>query len=221
MSSVRLKGFEKLTNVDAALSTFYRALKPKRVDAEGVDVGNAFGRVVAADIIAPVNLPSFDRSAVDGYAVKSEDTIEASQFKSKTLKLIQKGPLHKGQTQRIWTGNIMPKGADSVIMLEHVTVKGGKVQITVSVTPVENVSRKGEDVKKGDIAIKAATRLQAHHIGFLAALGLTHVDAVQKPMVAFLPTGNELIELGMKPKANQIINSNRFVIERPVQRVGC
>jgi len=220
MSSVRLKGFEKLTNVDAALSTFYGALGPKRVDAECVDVENAFGRVVAEDIIAPVNLPSFDRSAVDGYAVKSEDTIEASQFKSKTLQLIQKGPLRKGQTQRIWTGNIMPKGADSAIMLEHVTVKGSKVQITVSVTPAENVSRKGEDIKEGDIAIKAATRLQAHHIGFLAALGLTHVNAVRKPKVALLPTGNELVELGTKPKENQIINSNRFVMEDLCRELG-
>jgi len=220
MPSVRLKGFEKLTNVDEALSAFYSALRPRRLDSESVRIENAFGRVVAENVIASVDLPSFDRSAVDGYAVKAEDTIEASQFKPKTLKLIRKGTVNKGQAQRIWTGNIMPKESDSVVMLEHVIAAGSRVQITVSVTPRENVSRKGEDIKEGDIAIEAATRLQSHHIGFLAALGLTHVDAVQKPKVAFLPTGNELIEFGMKPKANQIINSNRFVIEGLCRELG-
>ncbi len=220
MRSVRLKGFEKLTNVDEALSVFYKALKPKRLDNESVHIEDALGRVTAENITAPADLPSFDRSAVDGYAVRSEDTVEASQFKPKTLKLTQKGTVNKSHTQKIWTGNIIPKGADAVIMLEHVVTKGKEAQITVSMTPGENVSKKGEDIKKGDTAIQAATRLQPHHIGFLAALGFTRLDVVQKPKVAFLPTGNELIDLGTKPKANQVINSNRYVIEGLCTELG-
>ena len=220
MSSARLKGFEKLTDVDEAFSMFLKALKPKRLDSESVRIENAVGRVTAKNVIAPVDLPSFDRSAVDGYAVKAEDTLEASQFKPKTLKLIKKGTVKKGQTQRIWTGNIMPKGADSVTMLEYANIVKSQVQITVSVTPGENVSRKGEDIKKGKTAIIAATRLQPHHIGLLAASGLTHVDAVRKPKMAFLSTGNELVELGTKPKTNQIINSNRFFIEGLCRELG-
>lgn len=220
MSSPRLKGFEKLTNLDEALSTFFNVLKPKRLNGESVHIENAVGRVISENVIAPVDLPSFDRSAVDGYAVKAEDTFEASQFKPKTLKLIQISSVKRGQAQRIWTGNMLPKGADSVVMLEHVNTVRNRIQITVSVTPDENVSKKGEDVKKGEPAITAGTRLQPHHIGFLAALGLTYVDVVRRPKVAFLPTGNELVELDTKPKANQIINSNRFVIECLCRELG-
>ena len=220
MTLARLKGFEKLTNVDEALSIFFKALKPKRLSIERVSLDNARGRVTAENIVAPMDLPLFDRSAVDGYAVRAEDTFDASQFKPRTLKLIQKNSIDRDQAKQVWTGNPLPKGADAVIMLEYtIAVKGG-IQIIAAVTPSENVSKKGEDIKRGEVAVKSGTRLQPHHVGFLAALGMTHIDVVQKTKVAFLSTGNELVELRKKPPPNKIVNSNRFVISGLCRELG-
>ncbi len=209
---VRLRGFEKLTNVDEALATFFEALKPKRGKPESVTIEKAIGRVAAEDRVAPSDLPQFDRSAVDGYAVMAKDTFEASQFKPKTLKLIHEGSLGKAETKLVWTGNPLPKGADAVIMLEHTRKVENEIQIVAPVTPSENVSKKGEDIRKGEVAVKAGTRLQAHHLGLLAALGMPSAKVVQKPRVAIVSTGSELVELGRETSPVQIINSNRFVI---------
>ena len=152
---VRLKGFEKLTNVDEALATFSKALKPKRLNLETAAIENALGRVTAEDIIARTDLPRFDRSAVDGYAVIAKDIFEASQFKPKTLKLTRKDGLQQAQVKQVWTGNPLPKGADAVIMLEHTRTVGNKIEIAGSVTPGENVSKKGEDIKKGEVDRKS------------------------------------------------------------------
>jgi len=208
----RLRGFEKLTNVDEALATFFKALKPKRLSPEPVAIENALRRVAAEDIIACADLPRFDRSAVDGYAVIAKDTFEASQFKSKTLRLTQKDRLYQEQAKQVWTGNLLPKGADAVIMLEHTRAVRNEIEIVATVTPSENVSKKGEDIKKGEAAVEAGTRLQAHHLGLLAALGIAEVNVTRKPRIAIISTGNELVELGGKTSRDQIINSNRFVI---------
>lgn len=216
----RLKGFEKLTNVDEALSIFLEALKPKRLSSERVALENSLGRVSGEDIVAPFDLPSFDRSAVDGYAIRADDTLEASQFKPKTVKLTQRNTVGKGQAKQVWTGNPLPKDADAVVMLEHTRPVKNGIQIIVSVTPNENVSRRGEDIKKGEIAAESGIRLQPHHVGLLAALGITHLNAVRKPKAAILSTGNELVELGKKPLANKITNSNRFTIAGLCQELG-
>jgi len=216
----RLKGFEKLISVDEALSIFFKALKPRRLDAEHLSLEDTLGRIAAENIVAPIDLPSVNRSAVDGYAVRAEDTVDASQFKPKTLKLTQKNSIEKGQAKQVWTGNPLPKGADAVIMLEHTRPVKGSIQIIVAVTPNENVSEKGEDINKGELAVKSGTRLQPHHLGFLAALGTTHVKVVRKPKVAILSTGNELVELSKKQPQNKIINSNRFVIAGLCKELG-
>jgi len=209
---VRLRGFEKLTNVDDALAAFFKALKPKRLNPEPVPIENALGRVAAEDIVARTDLPQLDRSAVDGYAVIAKDTFEASQFKPKTLRLTQKDRLYQAQAKQVWTGNPLPKGANAVIMLEHTRAVRNKIEIVGSVTPAGNVSKKGEDVKKGEVVVEAGTRLQPHHLGLLAALGITEVNVTRKPRIAIISTGNELVELGGKPSRDQIINSNRFLI---------
>jgi len=217
---VRLKGFEKLTSIDEALSIFFRALKPRKLSAEKVSVEKALGRVAAEDIVAPEDLPHVDRSAVDGYAVRAEDTFEGSQFKPKRLKLIQKGSVGEGQAKQVWTGNAVPNRATAVVMLEHIKPLRGAIEVTSAVTPGENVSKRGEDIGKYEVAIKSGTRLQPHHLGFLAALGIMHVNVVCRPKAAILSTGSELVELGMKPRAEQVINSNRFVIAGLCQELG-
>jgi len=216
----RLKGFEKLTNVDEAMSLFLKALKPKKLSSESVPIEKSLRRVTAKNITAPINLPPFNRSAVDGYAVKAQDTFEASQFKPKTLQLIINDSVGEGQAKQVWTGNSLPKGTDAVIMLERTRAVKTRIEVLSALTPGENVSKRGEDVRKGDVAVESSTRLQAHHVGLLASLGISKVDVVEKPKVAILSTGNELVELGKKPQTNQIIDSNRYIISGMVTELG-
>jgi len=216
----RLKGFERLTSVDEALSIFLKALKPKRLDSISITIEEALGRVAAKNITAPIDLPPFNRSAVDGYAVKAQDTFEASQFKPKTLQLTSTDSIGKSQAKQVWTGNPLPKDADAVIMLEHTRAMKDKIEVLAALTPGENVSKKGEDIRKGDVAVESNTRLQAPHVGLLAALGISQIDVVEKPQVAILSTGNELVELGKKLQPNQVIDSNRYIISGLVTELG-
>ncbi|NIU38587.1 molybdopterin molybdenumtransferase MoeA [Candidatus Bathyarchaeota archaeon] len=216
----RLKGFEKLTNIDEALSILLKKLKPERLESEQISIHTASGRVTAEDFQAKNDLPPFDRSAVDGYAVKAQDTFGASQFNPKTLKLTENEGVREGEARQIWTGNPLPRGADAVIMLEYTKRITEKIEVGITVTPGGNVSKKGEDVQRGEVAIRAGTRLKPHHLGLFAALGATRVDVVKKPKVAILSTGNELVELGHKPKPSQIVETNRLILSSMCQELG-
>ncbi len=215
----RLKGFEKLTNVDIALSSFLEQLKPERLDSERASIHSALARVTAEDTRAKYHLPPFDRSAVDGYALKAKDTFGVSAFNPKIFKLT-KNKVRENEAREIWTGNPVPEDTDAVVMLEYTKKFEDKIELGMAVTPGENVSKRGEDVTKGDIAIKAGTRLNPHHLGLLAALGETHVDVVRKPRVAILSTGNELAELGHKLEHGQIVETNRLIFSSMCRELG-
>lgn len=217
---VQLKGFAKLTNVDEAFSTFLSKFKLKRLGTVEVPLKMALERVTAENVVADYDLPPFDRSAVDGYAVRAQDTFEASQSSLKTLQLVQKRRIGKNETVRIWTGNMLPKGADAVIMLEYTKLLQGEIEVWTPITTGENVSKKGEDVEKGEVAIEAGTRLKPQHIGLLAALGVTKPKVVKKPKVAVLSTGNELVEVGHKPKLNQMVDVNRLILSSMCLEIG-
>jgi len=216
----RLKGFEKLTSIDEALSTFLKRLQLKRMSSVQIPLHEALGRILAEKIIAREDLPPLDRSAVDGYALRAKDTFEASQFRPKTLKLTKEGKIGQNEAQKIWTGNPLPPGADAVVMLEHAKVSSEGIEIWISVTPGENVSKRGEDIQKGKVAMEAGTRLRPHHLGLLAALGLTHVKVVEKPKVALISTGNEIVDIDSKPKPGQVIDVNRLVLSNMCLELG-
>lgn len=215
----RLKGFKKLTNIDSALSIFLEELKPDRLNSERIPIQAAFGRVTVKDIRAKYYLPPFDRSAVDGYALKAEDTFGVSAFNPKIFKLT-KNQVGKNEAGELWTGNPLPEGADAVVMLEHTKKFDNKIELATTVTPKENVSQRGEDVTKGDVAVKAGTRLNPHHLGLLAALNETQVDVVRKPKVAILSTGNELVELGQKLEHGQIVETNQLIFSCMCSELG-
>lgn len=205
---MRLKGFQKLTTIDEALQKFLGAVQLRELKTEAVPLLSALNRVLAEDIIAKEDLPRFDRSAVDGYAMKAEDTFGASQFKPKKLRITNGDEIHSKQAKQVWTGNPLPKGASAVVMLENVKQIKGEMEVTTQLTPGENVSKKGEDVPKGETAVKAGTRLKPHHLGLIAALGTAQVKVFEKPRIAILATGNELVEPGERPGMGQIFNSN-------------
>jgi len=173
---VRLRGFQKLTSIDEALQRFFDQLRIEKLKAVTVSVRQALNRVLSEDVIAEENLPRFDRSAVDGYALRAADTFEASQFKPKILRITSEDEVSKKQAKGVWTGNPIPKGANSVIMLEDTKRINEKIEVWVPVTPGENISKEGEDISKGDVAIKAGTRLKPQHLGLMAALGITEVE---------------------------------------------
>jgi molybdopterin molybdotransferase len=209
---VRLKGFQKLTYADDALRTWLNVLQIKWCREVTVPLYTALNRVLAEDIIAKEDLPRFDRSAVDGYALKSENTSGASQFKPAFFQITDSDVVRSGQAKQVWTGNAIPKGADAVVMLENTQRHGEKIEVWVQLAPGENVSKKGEDIKKGENAVKAGTRLKPYHLGLLAALGKSEIKVTEKPKIAILATGNELTEVGSKPAENQIFESNRIML---------
>ena len=191
---------------------FFNTLRIKKLKAVVVPLHSALNRVLAEDIIARENLPRFDRSAVDGYAVRAEDTFEASQFKPKTLRITEEDGVGSKQAKQVWTGNPIPKGANAVVMLENTKPINGEVEVWVSITPGENISKKSEDVRKGEVAAKAGTRLKPQHLGLIAALGIAEVKVVERPKIAILATGNELVEIGGKPGEDQIFEVNRLIL---------
>jgi len=216
----RLKGFKKLTNVDEAFSTFLKRLQPKRTPPVEISVSDGLGRVLAEDTIAKRDLPPFDRSAVDGYALKSADTFEASPFNPKLLKLTKGDRVGGGEAKRVWTGNRLPPGADAAVMLEHTGITQGKIEVWTPVTPGGNVSKRGEDVHRGEVAVEAGTRLRPHHLGLLAALGMDRIRVATKPVVALLSTGDELVEPGGKRGPGQITDVNRLILSRMCLELG-
>lgn len=217
---VRLKGFQKLTSIDEALRTFFDRLRIEKLRKVTVPVHQALNRVLAEDVVAEENLPRFDRSAVDGYAVRAEDTFEASQFKAKTLRITDGNEVGEKQAKQVWTGNPIPESANAVMMMEKTKRTSDKIEVWVPVTPGENISKKGEDVSRGEIAVKAGTRLKPQHLGLIAALGIAGVKVVDKPKIAILATGNELIEVGGKPLENQIFEVNRLMLSALCWELG-
>jgi molybdopterin molybdotransferase len=207
----RLKGFQKLASTENALQTWLKILQIKQHKVT-VSLHKALNRVLAEDIIAKEDLPRFDRSAVDGYALKSEDTTGASQFKPALFQLTESDVVSSRQARQVWTGNAIPKGANAVVMLENTQMQNGKLEVWVQLASGGNVSKKGEDIKKGEVAVKAGTRLKPYHLGLLAALGNIEVKVAEKPKIAILATGNELAEVGSKLAENQIFESNKIML---------
>jgi molybdopterin molybdotransferase len=211
----KLKGLQKLTFTYEALQTWFNVLQVQRCRGVTIPLTEAFNRVLAEDMVAQEDLPRFDRSAVDGFAVKSEDTTSASQPKPLLFRLTNadimpdNGPRY---AKTVWTGSPMPKGTNAVVMLENTLKKDEKMEISVQVAAYDNVSRKGEDIKKGETAVKAGTRLKPYHLALLGALGNIEVTVTEKPKIAILATGNELAQTGTERTEKQIYESNRVML---------
>jgi molybdopterin molybdotransferase len=216
----RLKGFQKLARVDEALQMWLDILKVKKCNAVTVPLDKALNRVLAINLTAKDDLPRFDKSAVDGYAVRAADTTGATQFKPASFRLTEAEEVGANQARQIWTGNPVPKGADAVVMLENTKKRDGELEVWVQLARGGNVSKKGEDVKKGENIMKTGTRLKPYHIALLAAMGNTTVKVAEKPRIGILATGNELAEAGTQPAANQIFDSNRIMLSAMCRELG-
>lgn len=217
---VRLRGFEKLTGLNDALNLLKREVKVAVLGVEELPLKNALGRLLAEDVKAERDSPPFDRSVMDGYAVRSEDTLEASPFNPKKLKLTTSERVEKGEARVIWTGNPLPEGADAIVRIENTQRRGEVVEVLSPTTPGRDVSRKGEDVKRGEVAVKKGTRLTPQHLGLLASLGVRRVKVARRPKVAILSTGDEVVSLENEPKPGQIVDSNKLILSAMCIELG-
>ena len=204
------------------------------VPIDGVDrveLGEADGRVAARDVIANVDVPPFDRAAMDGYAVVAEDTFGAGPHAPKTLVCVDRvftgqmpsRALARGECIEIATGAPMPDGADAVVMVEETEradPTGREIRILTPVYPRQHVGRRGADMSSGQTVLTAGHVLTPGRVGALAATGATTVEVFKRPSVAILSTGNEIAEPGQPLAPGQIYDINRFTLEAVVKRHG-
>jgi molybdopterin molybdotransferase len=196
-------------------------------DVETVALGDADGRVLATGISAPLPLPPFTNSAVDGYAVRSGDLPQGDEQAFPVTGRIQAGasapaPVEPGHAMRIFTGAPMPDGADTVFMQEDVRLdEAGQVVLPAGLRPGANVRPAGEDIPAGHSALAAGQRLRPQDVALAAAFGLTELEVRRRIRVAVFSTGNELVSPGAPRGAAQLFDSNRFMLMAMLARLGC
>jgi molybdopterin molybdotransferase len=198
---------------------------PPVAETEKVTLSDALGRVLLGDVISTVALPSFDNSAVDGYAVRHADLANSGETRLKVSGRVQAGnraiaAIGPGETIRIFTGAPMPEGADTVFMQEDVRTKDGFVIAAAGLKPGANRRLTGEDLKAGAVALSAGRRLGPQDIALAAAIGLTHLEVRRRPRVAVFSTGDEIAEPGAPLGANAVYDANRFLLLALLREAG-
>ena len=198
---------------------------------ERVALREAAGRVLAEEVRSTVDLPAFDNSAMDGYAVRAGDVASVKPGAPVELALagrvvageIFAGEVRQGTCVRVFTGSMVPRGADAVVMQEDTEQPGGestKVRVLDGVKPWENIRFRGEDVKCGAVIVKPGGRLSPGHLGLLAATGVPVVEVYRRPVMGVLATGSELVGPGGTLQPGQIFESNRTLLEPLLERSG-
>jgi putative molybdopterin biosynthesis protein len=214
---------------DEAERRFHAAIDVTPRGIEHVPVDAALGRVLAVDVVSSVDVPSFDRSNVDGFAVVSDSTYGASEEQPRIVRLsddtIHTGvapstEISSGDAIAIATGGMMPRGADAVVMVEHADVRGGELRIARAVTPGSGVSFAGTDITTGETVLRRGQLLTSRDTGVLAAIGVSSVDVWRKPVVAILSTGDEIIAPGDPMQPGRVYDSNAQILTDAVRELG-
>jgi len=201
----------------------------QRVGTEKVPLGDALGRVLAADLVSDIDLPGFRRSTMDGFTIQAASSFGSSDSSPALVEVrgtIEMGAearmsIERGQAARILTGGMLPPGADSVVMIEHAeALDDSTIEVTRSVFPGQNVIEADEDIARGETLIVGGSRLRPQDLGLLAALGCEQVEVFQKPVVAILSTGDEIVAVGCKPSCGQIRDVNSLTLSVMVTEAG-
>ena len=222
-----MRPFTSTIRFDEALRLVLDAAVPlSRTDR--VPLTEADARVLARDVVASMDVPPFDRAAMDGYAVVAADTVGASSSSPRVLRCIDRvftgqtpgRPVTTGACIEVATGAPMPAGADAVVMVEETDRAGEDVRVRAAVVPRQNVGRRGADVTAGQTVVHAGDTLSPARVGAIAATGAISVDVFARPSVALLSTGNEIVEPGERLAPGQIYDINRFTLGALVRRHG-
>jgi len=196
---------------------------------EKIHISHSLGRVLADEILSPENLPVFDRSTMDGYAVKSADTFSAAESRPALLTLVgdilmgtmPEGALSKGEAMKIATGGALPQGADAVVMFEQTqSIDTQSIDVVKPVAPLENVIQAGDDIKKGEVILSRGHRMRPQDMSALASVGIVHISVFEKPKVAIISTGNEIVPATTTPAPGRIRDSNSYNLEGLITQAG-
>ncbi|OGW17169.1 MAG: hypothetical protein A3K09_04815 [Nitrospinae bacterium RIFCSPLOWO2_12_FULL_47_7] len=215
-----------MINVHSALEIILSKISFKGV--EKIPIDESLGRVLTEDIVARRPNPPMDNSAMDGYALIASDIRLAAPEHPIRLEVLEdlpagrtaRSPVRSGQAIRIMTGAPLPSGADAVIMQEDTERDGNHVLVKDSAEAGENIRLSGEDVKSGEVVIRRGVTIQPSHIGMMAVVGRSHVYVGQRPIVAIISTGDELVDLDDIPTGPCIYNSNGYMLAAQVRSAG-
>ncbi len=219
-----MKPFRELINFEEAKKIIMENTAPiERI--EKVELLKARNRVLARDVVADISVPNFRRAAMDGYAVIAEDTYGATNQNPKKLNVVGKifagekpeKELQHGEAMEIATGAALPQGSNAVVMVEHTERDGDEVKIFKPVYPMANISPEGEDIKKGEVVLREGEILSPAKIGVLAAIGIEYIEVYEKPNVAIVPTGEELLKPGESLEVGKIYDINSYTLATLLQ----
>jgi len=223
---VRMKGFRQRTSVERFLSLIEEHCPSGR--HQTIAVVDSPGFVLARDVISPVDIPGFNRSAMDGYALKAEETFGAGSYNPLSFTVIGQvtpgqtfaGTVQKGQAVRIMTGAPLPEGADAVLMAEYAEQQGDRLEVMQPVAPGKNVGKIGEDIRQGDILLRQGRHIRAQDAAVIASTGIDRIEVIAEPTVDILITGNEILPPGQKPAGVKIVDANSVLLRHLVRRDG-
>ena len=231
-AAARQEQFLEVVSADEARARFEQYLDLTPLAGESVSLADALSRVLAHDVVAAIDAPPFDRSNVDGFALRAADTIGASDVNPKLFQLnaeviacghapaLEVAP---GTATTIATGGVIPRGADAVVMIEHTELIGDdspRIELRRAAAPGQFVSYAGSDIARGETLLRRGTRIGSREIGMLAASGLAHIDVVRRPKVAVLSTGDELVAPGQPMRPAGVYDSNGAIIAAAITEAG-
>ncbi len=223
---VRMHGFSQRAEVCAVLQWIdQHAL---RLGATRVSLDQASGRVLAERVIASIDVPEFDRAAMDGYALHGTETSGASDYNPLTFAVLGQAlpgrpfdaPVPPASAVRVMTGAAMPIGADAVVPAEYAREAAGQVELTLAVSPGKHIGRRGEDIQAGAAVLDPGRRLRPQDVGLLASLGIAEISVVAEPRVRIIVTGSEVVGPGKPKGAHEIYDSNSAMLRGLIARDG-
>ena len=222
-----MRPLKALVSLDEALGILMGLARP--IDrTERVSLLEALHRVAATEVVSPIFVPLVDRAAMDGYAVRAADTYDAGKFDPVALRRLEilyadsvpRRQVGKGTCTEVATGATLPKGADAVVMVEDTEREGDAVSVYTPVHPGENVSPKGEDIRRDEVVVRAREFLTPAKIGAIAAVGTKEIEVYARPTVAILTTGDEVVPPGQPIRPGQVYDINAYTMASVVREAG-
>lgn len=221
--------FFNVVSIRDAGSKILDNFKDYNFEVEEVSILEATDRILAVDIVSDINVPEFNRSTVDGYAIQSKDSHGASESVPSLLNIIGEVKIgevpHKairsGEAMYIPTGAMVPEGADGVVMIEHTEkLDDHSLMVYKPISFNENIIQKGDDIKKGEVALKKGRRINPEVVGVLAALGISKVKVYKKPRFYIISTGDEIIDIDEKLELGKIRDINSYALYSLITKLG-